>query len=1622
MEFLKTCSTNAQAIGDFEAVAFRAFSIRRTTTSPSATYADRTPAEDSRAVEAELRTKQQLVVQDASRPWIWLFRATAADKAAHTPVELPVLDGYQVHVEQSGAMKASELARPPMRSLLNPNTMSSTPTSTAAPKGPLSAASRPAHSMDHQQPHDTQAVYELFMSSVIALVSFYLVKDHNAATLNYRTLVSKPQREKVFDQSVCDQPFPLYWLTNMSVYWTSSGTLVLSMFSVPRPELCCLVDRPDVEYLVGKFIRTSPNGLLAKVLGSEDLIDTAAEDTTYRTQRKKVKVSPLEQSIDRWKTAVARWLAWKGYTLSHLERRSAWVKIQITQTNSTSGSSPTPSLISREILWPRACCFYYDDSSTQNERLDVLRTPFLSQTERGLEWFETSNAAGYRDPLDAAQQWFLAKPERDKILEKRRKAKKAEEEAVKVKEENHGLYPSSPLNSRTGAYGDIQAVSGVYPTPPDGVAPGTTVSNSDHLGGLGAATNTLLPPGATNPGINVSAPQDGLTSDSQLQPATSPAFSLPYEQFATSGATDDLFEDMEEDELEGNGVTDADFNFFDDEPGGGDLEMIDAPTLPDSADKVELGKEESTQLDPESNVKEEMSDPLAALEDALATPTAQNHESVPYSKAEEIPSESPSGVPKETLPLDSQATTSQAAMFVPPQKEPTPPLSPHLIQEKLLPSPKTKGPDHPHSDNQHRESVFDPVNFSKKMSISDAKYHDGRFNFDKRPHTELDLGKKVSLGGPVKRPASLRDLPMLTKLRYAIGVAATRGISEGVCEVKSPESTDSDESETSSEASSDSDDGVDDLVSVAPAPLSASLINPAKRKLPTDGGNATPMSTTSFAESLGMDSQDSVRLHTDNSILATLEPNAWDWSLADAPSPALVSGNSSRNYVPSFPPAGPSMPGTPTSQSDGVVDQPEEKPLSGKDSIAIAQIVTDQIVTATLDVLHEQPPLRSGDPETPSPDPGWQGVVKQIFPKAIDCSVQSLICVPDVFPDLPAQIKGQTRPPPRKPNETALFPGFHINQISAPHVRVRRSDTHWDLLPPALAFWEPLGLSPSSPPKNVVSFCIYPHSDATRPCLENFLLNIQIAYESCRLGNHTRVETVLEFEGGLVPCRAASTLSTRDAFKALRDTCVQLGSLLAAKHAQLRDRDEGQKIDAFVIYMMDSFESSCAVWQLCSAFWSLFQAYGQTPPGRQELAQKPDLVLQIVPMKYVASFDGPVVLDNSVYLSLAREVYDRCPPSAPSEDKTSLNIYTAPSFQLEEAVPRAIPFKLNSEPPQDLLRENSYIHIAYAMSRNGAWVTAAWTDSCGKSQAVVSYNLGTRIFGEVAKEIWQTTIEILAARRVTWRVCIAKSGVMEREELETWIFLASCPTQLNLFITLLTVDPNPPLRFTPKTPTNSTTNTTTQPATNTPGSTPQPGVSPDNVGLTPAATPSENTNDPSADPDARLIDVTDEAWGIILSHRLHNSNSTVEFRPCLISGLLVKRGESVASPTSPLTPDPEPGPIIIGVNILWVGAVGSTRTTVLPFPPAGDGVSPGGVTPNPAQSPGPERASSSLMWTPTAQSRATAENLLKEVLGHYRALGTLAKLKGMRGTREGTVPWHIAAARRGVEGIARCAP
>lgn len=129
-------------------------------------------------------------------------------------------------------------------------------------------------------------------------------------------------------------------------------------------------------------------------------------------------------------------------------------------------------------------------------------------------------------------------------------------------------------------------------------------------------------------------------------------------------------------------------------------------------------------------------------------------------------------------------------------------------------------------------------------------------------------------------------------------------------------------------------------------------------------------------------------------------------------------------------------------------------------------------------------------------------------------------------------------------------------------------------------------------------------------------------------------------------------------------------------------------------------------------------------------------------------------------------------------------------------------------------------------------------------------------------------------------------------------------------------------------------------------------------GPTNAATPTEVSSLMEPESDAVLMDVYDESWAVILSHRLSNSPFMTEYRPSLLSGYLLRRNGVNDSQ----------GVVSMGVNLVH-----------------------------------------------TSRPCTVHEAVLREAFGSYRDLATLARTKGMFHVQRNTLPWHIATAVKGQE-------
>lgn len=195
-----------------------------------------------------------------------------------------------------------------------------------------------------------------------------------------------------------------------------------------------------------------------------------------------------------------------------------------------------------------------------------------------------------------------------------------------------------------------------------------------------------------------------------------------------------------------------------------------------------------------------------------------------------------------------------------------------------------------------------------------------------------------------------------------------------------------------------------------------------------------------------------------------------------------------------------------------------------------------------------------------------------------------------------------------------------------------------------------------------------------------------------------------------------------------------------------------------------------------------------------------------------------------------------------------------------------------------------------------------------------------------------------------------------------WLSLSARADERAVVTTILTVEAHPFLCFPTQDPLGVfpllSPKVYKSAASTPPGQT----ISPDQSGLvsTPGGLPNPMT--PASgivevENDVKLIDVTDESWGVVFSHPFPNDLLPPSCCRSAASGYLIKRA--------------------------------GTRDE--------DGLLPLAVD---------------IIHTPKVQ-----EGLLKELLGMYRDLAALARLRGTVHGLHGVMPWHIATAKKANEGV-----
>jgi mediator of RNA polymerase II transcription subunit 13 len=1220
--------------------------------------------------------------------------------------------------------------------------------------------------------------------------------------------------------------------------------------------------------------------------------------------RASVSDIPTSFSEDsRFKQYIGRIVACEGIELS---ATTSWLTVQ------NLGILPKP------FIWPKQLCLSPFNS---NSRFDSGED---SQTWRN--WFQLNEGHAFQDPLSVAERWLQSAgtreppsltvgpnttPGNDAAMDFSMKTS-SEAEIT-----NADLIPSPSFNQRLAE--QQAALSGIYPTPPDGLAQ-TSTSAQSGLDHSSSETQNEIDGSLEESGL------DGNDLQYRIQRYDSSASQqiFPVDQVSSFGTREDI-------EFAENDIEDADFNFFDEPDDERTVAQMDDVSMSESVTAID--EQVGTYV---------LSDDLVPDRRETLVPSDPVNEG-PDTVEQRLKSQTDQDRP-ESVDANKEDGTNRSCSESLLKK----PLSPFGVKERLFPPPipasLAHGARHEKS-NAHREGTYSPVVFREGLSFA-TKYG------------PRDLASTKSSSGISSSVPSIALPPH------------KRNHSNG--RPKSQRDTNDEDDDSGSDADSYSSSLSESEASVEPM----KLLEDRKRKRGSLYESVQPPIQSHANAWIEEENQRmSDRSLPESTILDFVQKLSRFRTLAKITASASVNGQHADPKGRNIRPRQPYM-----DDSDFVE---KSDALSKQDLMFVAQLVGEQAVTSaacfgSVDNYGDQSRQNCNQAYLLSFSDQLSRAVEAILPGIDQLDIVKSALVREPFNRAMTNQGKTPAGPPRPPqrSETAIT-GPDLFNLPTPHIRIQRFADNWELLPTCLQFWETLGLGPASGAKDVRAFCVFPSNTSLENAVKRFMAELGSVYERCKLGTHAyqrqpnAKDGLGVYDDGMAPVTVEEDSSLNGIMKAYSRTCAKLGKALATMATD-------ETSPTIVVYMINPFSATKAVQHLCACFWRLFKSYRDRLPKTDKSVRGADILLQLVPIRLVASFDAISIPEDRQMALLAREVYDRCPPSpfAPNTSSPIIPILAAPSIELAGPSSKRVQFQLTEHPSEDLMHEGSLLHLAYSRSADQHWLNVVWMDNTGQSQSSAVYCVRGRSFADAAQAIWDRTREILDARQVMWRVYIVTDEELERATASFWQSIVSKPRSQLLCVTLLTVRADPALMLAVPIPADISSMNGADLGTFTPAATPQATNnmnSPDVAGHStapPTPAPSEpamSMND--IDPDAHLVDLADESWAMLLCPKLLQMVN----RHAMATGVWFRRGESDSAGGDSMLPR-------VGVSLYWTIQV-----------------KPGGMI--------------------EAGQPKHAEMALREVMRMYRPLAVLTKARGLDIGTAALLPVHVAVAAQGAAGL-----
>ncbi len=1006
---------------------------------------------------------------DAVRRGIWCFYLSSGDPTSashperlglHTKMEVC---GYPLGLVGDGNLEPIGLLknRPQGTNAINtPSSSSSTGSALDAnlrgaqpfnfPPTPVvvdgKVASTPVGDVKGYGSVPAREIHEFFITAVLSSLTTYFCRAIGAILLNNRSALLPPQ---AFNPGNSDwsQPPRSSALATFRTYLTTTGSLVISLHVSMLQGLVSSADVLRSSLLTaGPAVLAAPFGTFGTLLGVIDTEYQAADGgfgQSPDTQVSRLRSDHSDRFV-QWKTTCCKLLQMRGMSPSLLDGCS-WLNIHFLQRKPYEqrvdgkrtpliGTGPTAP-------WPAVLCF-------RKPKIDSMLDITFEKAISG-------PGAHHVDPLNKAKMWCQGVPKREDAITRRKKERDsalAHEHAdvdVRSHPQVNGYSPMALWRGPTNG-GPPPTAGTMYPTPPDGVQPSGVTPSFDGGPPQSPAgqptTNTLSD---SHPAMqqDVAAPDGFGAGWEGAEPRP--------DQTATNFAEDNLFGDPLEDLFEDNELTDADFNFFDEQPGAGEMDLVLSDMGSSTMGMPETGHElfeEALPLAPSMDDRTEIrpispqftKPELKHARSTLAEESRQQFNMESFNRNPTI------GIKRHTSPFNPETVFKRIRASI---RTPTLTIS------------TQRGPP-------RRRSLFEKVDFDPAFSLASKKYGEKGL-FDYRSSAPKEESRGPQNGGPLttgRLLGSSKQRRNLKELPSDIGSILAK-IAGGT--PNSPRQRDDARSDTDDSSWASSDEDTNDPIAHASSPAKSSVV---RRRLEDD--------VISMAASFG---------ELDNIS-------------ADSPGYGpLDLSRLSNSEVPEF------------ALSKYFAD-PDPVPLrisvSDDDFITVAQILTEQAASGCLKLTPQRPTSEIQDTRRSLMQAvrysirGLQNALPRSLSGAVGCQLRPFAEVQDVPLLVQPHGRVQVRP--------AEFPKPSIFQIPAPHIELRRYENQLSVLPSAVSFWDTLGLGPVQGSKAVVAVCIFPQAEGMRDNATAFLDRVQSTYECMRLGTFERLPTVGSLVDGSV--------------------------------------------------------------------------------------------------------------------------------------------------------------------------------------------------------------------------------------------------------------------------------------------------------------------------------------------------------------------------------------------------------------------------------------------------------------------------------------------------------------------------